>query len=372
MLDVHAATLPAARGNIQAQGAPLPTGGARVDDCILGASVAGLVAAYLLARQHRSVMVIDEGSIGSGHAGADAAHLCSRLEVPFARLEALQGVEGARVSAQGHAAAIDSVEAIVRRERISCDFERLDAYLFGAGDDHAALESEVDCARRAGVRGAEIPRSSPIEGLESRPLLRLPGQAQVHPGRFLAGLARAITREGGRIHCGVRIRDLHVGHPCVLFTAAGHRIEASTVVMPVARTPARRAAVIGVRLPRGAVTRSLYWDLGGPARCARLRAHGTGFDQVLLVAGELAADADLGAEHAALEAWTRERFPAAGEVVQRTASELPPADDLFVHQARSPGDSESSYVTTAQWGTAMTRGALAGMMVKNFLEGSAR
>lgn len=373
MLDVPAAAVPAApRGSFQAQGAPSLAGGARVDVCIIGASVAGLVAAYLLARQHRSVMVIDEGSVGSGYAGPDAVHLCSQLEVSHARLEALHGVEGARVSAQSHAAAIDAVEAIVRRERISCDFERLDAYLFGGENGREILEHEVECARRAGVRGVEIPRTSPIEGFESRPLLRLPGQAQIHPGRFLAGLAKAVAREGGRIHCGVRIRDLHVGHPSVFFTAAGQRIDASAVVMPVARTPATRTAVIGVRVPRGAVTRSLYWDLDGPSRCARLRSHGTGFDQVLLVAGALAADGDLGAEHAALEAWTRERFPAAGEIVQRMVSELPPADDLFVHQARSAEDSESTYVTTAQWGTAMTRGALSGMVVKDFLEGAAR
>jgi hypothetical protein len=43
-----------------------------------------------------------------------------------------------------------------------------------------------------------------------------------------------------------------------------------------------------------------------------------------------------------------------------------------VHQARSAEDSESTYVTTAQWGTAMTRGALSGMVVKDFLEGAAR
>src|SRR5512132_3612961 len=144
--------------------APPLTGGARVEVCIAGAGLAGLVAAYMLSRDKRSVMVVEDGPLGGPHAPAEVAHLASRIEQPFVTLERMHGAEGARIAAQSCAAAIDTLEAMVRRERIACDFERLDGYRFAACDDtRADLEAEVRAARRAGLRDAELLDSAPIE-----------------------------------------------------------------------------------------------------------------------------------------------------------------------------------------------------------------
>src|ERR1043165_8129212 len=174
---------------------PTLTGGARVDVCIVGAGLAGMIAAYLVARDRRSVMVIDEGPIGGGHAAFEAAHLASVVEKPYVELERAHGAQGARVAAQSHAAAIDALESIIRRERIACEFERLDGYFFPAQTSSCAAEEELAATRRAGVEGVELLRAAPIEGVRWGECLRYPGQAQFHPLKFLAGLARSIMRE---------------------------------------------------------------------------------------------------------------------------------------------------------------------------------
>ena len=362
--------------------APPLTGGARVDVCILGAGLAGMVAAYLLAREHRSVMVIDEGPIGGVQGGFEAAHLASVMERPYAWMEAQHGAAGARVAAQSYAAAIDALEAIALREHIACEFERLDGYLVASpGDSPGALRREHAAARRAGVSGAEILESAPVAGGGWGPCVRYPGQAHFHPTRFLAGVARAIVREGGRIHCGVRCRSIDPGKPITVVTGSGHRIEADTLVTshPVHGGPGsgirpapRMAHVLGLRVPRGSVPRGLYWESSDPARWVRLRSQGTGAGEVLLVGGEdPAGDDDHTAyRYLALEEWARARFPAAGEVVQRFTGQVLQSSDVFALASRGECDSESVYVPTGEWGTAMTRGTIAGLVVKDFADGA--
>jgi glycine/D-amino acid oxidase-like deaminating enzyme len=362
--------------------APPLTGGARVDICIVGAGLAGMIAAYLLAREQRSVMVIDEGPIGGVQGGFEAAHLASVIERPYALLEARHGAAGARIAAQSYAAAIDTLESIARREHIACDFERLDGYLFAApADSPDTIECEYEAARQAGVHGVEMVQRAPIEGAAWGPCVRYPGQAHFHPTRFLAGLARTITREGGRIHCGVRCKSIDSGKPVSVLTVAGHRIEANVIVTsnPVrssgvleSRPAPRMAHVVGLRVPRGSVPRALYWESSDPARWVRLRSQGTGAGEVLLIGGEdPAGDDDHTAyRYLALEEWARSRFPGAGEVVQRFTGQIVQTLDLFALASRGECDSESVYVSTGDWGTAMTRGTIAGLVIKDFADGA--
>ena len=222
--------------------APTLVGGARVDVCIVGGGLAGMLAAYLLAREKRAVMLLDDGPLGGTPCAGEDAQLASLVEQPYHDLERIHGPAAARIAAQGHAAAIDALEAIVHRERIACEFERLDGYRFpAAGDTRFEAEREAEAARRAGVLDAEVVDAAPIDGANSGACVRYPGQAHMHPLKFLLGLARAITREGGRVHCGVRPRALLPGKPSSVVTTAGHRIEAQVLVTPGVE-PAARAA----------------------------------------------------------------------------------------------------------------------------------
>src|ERR687896_717998 len=103
---------------------------ARADVCIVGAGIAGLTTAYLLAREGRSVVVLDDGPIGGGDTGRTTAHLSNALDDRYYNLEQLFGERGARLAAESHTAAIDCIERVSREEEIDCDFERVDGYLF--------------------------------------------------------------------------------------------------------------------------------------------------------------------------------------------------------------------------------------------------
>src|SRR5438067_2005574 len=100
------------------------------DVCVIGAGIAGMTTAYLLARQGKSVVVLDDGPIAGGQTQRTTDHLSNAIDDRYFEIERLHGSEGARLAADSHTAAIARIEAIVRAEQIDCDFERLDGYLF--------------------------------------------------------------------------------------------------------------------------------------------------------------------------------------------------------------------------------------------------
>ena len=88
----------------------------RSDVCVVGAGIAGLTTAYLLAAEGLSVVVVDDGPLGGGMTGATTAHLVTALDRRYTEIERLRGAEGARLAAASHAAARVRIAEIARSE----------------------------------------------------------------------------------------------------------------------------------------------------------------------------------------------------------------------------------------------------------------
>src|SRR5829696_1432703 len=86
--------------------------------CVVGAGIAGMTTAYLLAREGKSVVVLDDGPVGGGMTGRTTAHLVNALDDRYYELERLHGERGSRLAAESHTAAVDQIEEIVEREGI--------------------------------------------------------------------------------------------------------------------------------------------------------------------------------------------------------------------------------------------------------------
>jgi len=177
------------------------------DTCIVGAGIAGLSVAYELTRSGQKVIVLDDGLIGRGMTGRTTAHLVNALDDRYYDLEKYHGQDGARMAAQSHSAAIDRVEKIAATEEIDCGLERLDGYLFEPPNESLNnLEREFEACKRAGLAVEWVERA-PIEDFDTYRTIRFPRQGQIHPLKYLAGLAAAITRRNGRISHGTNVEE---------------------------------------------------------------------------------------------------------------------------------------------------------------------
>jgi glycine/D-amino acid oxidase-like deaminating enzyme/nitrite reductase/ring-hydroxylating ferredoxin subunit len=351
------------------------------DVCIVGAGIAGLTTAYQLLRQGRKVVVLDDGPIVSGETERTTAHLASALDDRFTHLEKLFGEEGSRLAAESHMAAINTIEAIVTRENIDCDFARLDGYLFVPEDESPTqLKDELAAARRAGHTRAELVPAIPVASFRAGPAIRFPDQGQFHPLKYLAGLAAAIQRDGGAIFANTHATTIEDGDSPQVHTQDGYVVSAKAVVVasnsPIndrvamhTKQAPYRTYVIAARIPSGSVPQALYWDTLDPYHYVRLQKAGdSGEADLLIVGGEdhktgQAANAE--SRFARLEAWTRERFPVEGIEYYWSGQVMEPVDSLaFI--GRNPGD-KNVYIATGDSGHGMTHGTIAGLLLTDLI-----
>ncbi len=353
--------------------------------CIVGAGIAGMTTAYLLTRAGKTVVVLDDGHIGGGMTERTTAHLANAIDDRYVEIEHLHGEKGALLTAESHTAAIDRIEAIVAEEGIACDFERLDGYLFAAPDGSKdLLERELKAAHRAGLTQVEQVERAPIEGFDTGMCLRFPQQAQVHPLKYLAGLKRAIERDGGRIFTGTHADKIKGGAKARVETSNGFAVTADALVIAT-NTPVndivtmhtKQASyttyVIGARIPRGSMTRALYWDTAEPYHYVRVQSvsgkDGDDYD-LLIVGGEdhksgQADDADQ--RYAHLEDWARKRFPMIEQMEMRWSGQVMEPVDGLAFIGRNPGDHENVYIITGDSGMGMTHGTIGGILITELI-----
>jgi glycine/D-amino acid oxidase-like deaminating enzyme len=352
------------------------------DVCIIGAGIAGLTTAYLLAKQGVGVAVVEALDIGSGETGRTTAHIA----VPddrFWAIEEAYGVDVSRGVAESFAAAADTIESIVRNENIECDFERLDGYLFScAADPVAALSRELAAAERAGAHAAltEMPfgNSSPA------PALQFPRQAQFHPLRYLAGLANAVVRLGGSIFCDSRALEVNDREDGVIVRTQHGKVDAGSAVVATNTPFIDRVAIhvkqfayqtyaLAATIERGSAPRALMWDDADPYHYVRLASTPDGERELLIVGGadhKTGQERDPSSHHDQVEAWMREHFPEAGPVLYRWSGEVLEPLDGLAYLGRNPG-SHRTYVITGDSGNGISHATLGGMLVHDLILGRA-
>jgi glycine/D-amino acid oxidase-like deaminating enzyme/nitrite reductase/ring-hydroxylating ferredoxin subunit len=365
---------------------------ARTDVCVVGAGIAGLTTAYLLARDGRRVILLDDGTPGGGQTGVTTAHLSSVIDDRYEEMIRLHGIHGARLAYQSHRAAIDRIESICDLEGIACDFARVSGYLF-LGPEHGEqdLGRELAAAQQAGVEVERLSRM-PAGGIRAGgPCLHFPRQGQLHPLKYLSGLAKAFEGAGGRRHDQTHVASIEGGGRAHVTTADGWTVSAGAIVVATNVPINDRVAihtkqapyhsyVIGARLPADSVTAALYWDTHDPyhyVRLQRVSNRDLGGDtdapvDIAIVGGEdhkAAQAGDTEERFGRLEAWAREHLPAAGGLEFRWSGQVMETQDGLAFLGRNPMDADNVYVATGDSGMGMTHGTIAGILISDLIAG---
>lgn len=349
---------------------------AQCDVAIIGSGIAGLSTAYELTRSGRSVIVIDRGRIGAGMTARTTAHLASALDDYYDELARVRGDDEARLYHASQVAAINRVEAICSDEGIEADFARVEGFLFAADENgRDDLELEYEACRRLGI-DVSWSEQAPMPALDTGRALRFPDQGRIHPTRYLAGLADAIVRHGGRFHADTAyVADKEEDGAVLIETENGAVLRAATAVFatnsPVndriaihtKQAPMRTYAIAG-RVPKGSVPDALIWDTLEAYHYVRIQPLDDEAD-LLIVGGEdhRSGEADdMEPRLDALEAWTRARYPDfAGSDFRWSGQVLEPID-FMPFTGRNPGSS-NIFVHTGDSGQGITNGVAASLVI---------
>jgi glycine/D-amino acid oxidase-like deaminating enzyme/nitrite reductase/ring-hydroxylating ferredoxin subunit len=367
---------------------PAPTGHMQADVCVVGAGIAGMMTAYALAKAKKSVILLDQASVGGLQTSRTSAHLTSAIDDRFVEIERQHGVETSRLTYQSHAAGIDIIERIARDEKIDCEFARLNAYLSPVPSDPPdVLENEFEAAKRAGFTDIELLSNG---GFGNAPCIRFGNQARFHPLKFLAGLADALDRLGVTIRTGTAVKDVTGADPKkaepakaqldddATFVTAADIVVATNTPAPIndwmgiyTKQAAYRSYVIGAMVERDTVKDALYWDTGDPYHYVRLEFPSRG-SPLLIIGGEdhrTGQFTQSDAPFAALETWGRKMFPSMGDIRYRWSGQVQePADGLgFIGRAMTKN--ENVYVITGDSGMGLTHAALGSLLITDLILG---
>jgi glycine/D-amino acid oxidase-like deaminating enzyme len=185
-------------------GARGPVAG-RYDVAVIGAGFTGLGAARRLAKEGRSVVVLEAGAVGSGASGRNGGHVNNGLAHSFLAAQAAFGTERAKAMYRAFDEGIETLERIIAEEGIDCAFRRggklklasKAAHYEGIARNCEAIRRETDPDVTMLSR-ADLARE--IGSVEFHGAMLQPKSAMMHMGRFVVGLAEAVAGYGSTIH----------------------------------------------------------------------------------------------------------------------------------------------------------------------------
>jgi glycine/D-amino acid oxidase-like deaminating enzyme/nitrite reductase/ring-hydroxylating ferredoxin subunit len=357
---------------------------ATTDVCIVGGGIAGLMTAYTLIKQGKKIILLEKDPVMCGQSIRTTAHLTWAIDTRFYELEGLFGEERAKQTADSHAAAIDYIEKIVHEERLECDFERVDGYLFSHSKESIdKLDKEYTAI---GKIGKEVRRLSqaPLSSFSTGPCLQFPRQAQFHIQKFLNGLMAFIRSSGGVICNHTPVDTIKGGSPCEVTTSTGLKVTAKAVVVATCtpindrvvmqtKQAAYRTYVIGASVAKGSIPKGLYWDTADPYHYVRLQPNEQDPEtEWLIVGGEdhkTGQDEHPDLKFRILEAWAKERFPLINISYRWSGQVFEPVDGLG-YIGRNPLE-KHVYIATGHSGNGMTYGAIASLLIPDLINGKA-
>ena len=364
-----------------APGAQVLDGVHEGDVAVIGSGIAGISTAYELCKWGKSVIVVDRGRICGGMTSRTSAHLAPLCDDLVSEMTKIKGKEATKLFCDSQAAAVDRIEEIQKKEKINCDFRRLDGYLFQGRDMPAdVIDQEMDAVREV---GAPVHRlvGVPLKGCENRNALRYPRQATFHPLKYLAGVAKACSESGVTFFRDSPVKEVTEDNGVVTVKTARGVIRAQHAVVATnssisdrfaihTKTAPYRTYVITFEIKRGALPDALYWDTEDPYHYVRLQPGPANTDYVLIggedhKSGE-ADDAD--ERFRKLEAWARGLIPDLGKETHSWSGQVLDTIDYAGFIGRDPGG-KNVYVAMGDSGQGLTHGVAGAMLNAGLIMG---
>lgn len=177
------------------------------DVCIVGSGIFGLTCAYYLTKLDYKVTVLEKDNIGEKSTGHTTAKITSQHGLFYDYLTNSYSQKFAKDYLEANEQAIKNIKNIIDEEKIQCDFEYQNNYVYATKKDYLkSIKKEIKAVEDLGYNCEFVTKVGlpfEIEGA-----ICFKNQAQFHPLKYLSGLYRCIATRGGNIYTDTPVFDV--------------------------------------------------------------------------------------------------------------------------------------------------------------------
>lgn len=157
------------------------------DVLVIGGGLAGLLTAWELRQKGVDVVLVEKGRICSATTAHTTAKLTAQHGLIYQKLIRSLGVEGAGQYYKANSEAVEKLKALCLR--FGATMEEKANFVYSS--DRRELDRELDAFQKLGIPA--ISDEAPPLPFSTAGALGIPGQAQFHPLKLAASLAKELT-----------------------------------------------------------------------------------------------------------------------------------------------------------------------------------
>lgn len=170
-------------------------GNIETEICIIGAGIFGLTTAYYLGQCGKKVTVIEKERIGEKVSGNTTGKITSQHGLFYNYLVSNYGIQYAQKYLKANEEAIKNIKEIIDNEKIECEYEEKDSYVYAQKEDEVLeIEKEIEAVEKAGIKAEFIKKINDFP-IDIKGAIKFKGQAQFHPRKYMIGLCKTILKQ---------------------------------------------------------------------------------------------------------------------------------------------------------------------------------
>lgn len=348
------------------------------DTIIIGAGITGVTLAKELQDRGLKCLLLDKENPGFGTTGGTTAHINNFYDASYDEIIHDFGEESARLLVRSTKDTLDHIQKNVLKYSIDCDFSTCDFFLFSAEEaQNEQLDSILAAHQQLGVK--TTPNDTLPFNLPFAKAIRIEGQAQFHPLKYLIGLVNAYKQAGGAILTNQSIVEYQNQENQITLKISDDRIfKAKNIIWATHIPPGKnrfdvllapyRSYVLTLKLLHEPDMLAQTADLYDPYHYFRYHRDG---DTYYLIAGgfdhKTGDEKDTEQHFVDLKALVDKHFQYE-EVVAQWSSQYYVSADGLPYIGRMPSE-PNVYIATGYGGNGMTFGSMASLIIPDLLQG---
>lgn len=351
-----------------------------VDVAIIGGGITGITAAQLLSEAGLNVVVLEARKVGGGTTAHSTGNLYFTIDQVLSSLQSKYDNKVIRDVVSSRQEALDLIGRNIEKFSIDCDFQRVPWILYSESSKHTdKIDQELDTAKEAGVVMEPAEKTDIPFHVERG--VRVGGQAQFNPLRYVQGLATALESSRCRIYENTRVTQIEEQDSGVILKTLNHTIKAKNCIeathtpkgvevqFHTVLGPYREYGVAAI-LAAGTYPEGIFWGFYHNGEKISFRSYTRGGDQYIMAIGQphkVGQASDNQKHIEKLERFLKDHFEISQITHRWGGQHYKPADKLpYIGKKK---DNSRIYVATGFSTDGLVYGTLSALLIRDQITG---